>query len=49
MSWNSITLAGVTYFRNDYYEKIEAGRTRIATSSSGTAIYQWENVPKVVV
>ena len=42
-------LAGVTYFRNDYHNKIEAGNSRIATSSTGTAVYQWENVPKAVV
>lgn len=42
-------LAGVTYFRNDYRNKIEAGSTRIASSSSGTAVYEWVNVPKAVV
>ena len=42
-------LAGVTYFRNDYHNKIEAGTSRIATSSTGTPVYQWENVPKAVV
>ena len=43
-------LAGVTWFRNDYRNKIEAGYAPISTTNSGkTDIYQWENVPKAVV
>ena len=49
-------LAGVTWFRNDYRNKIEAGytpldQTSITTGSKTTLtdIYQWENVPKAVV
>ncbi|MDN8598146.1 TonB-dependent siderophore receptor [Citrobacter sp. S2-9] len=49
-------LAGVTWFRNDYRNKIEAGTTplsRTSISNKGkttyTDIYQWENVPKAVV
>lgn len=41
--------AGVTWFRNDYRNKIEAGYTALSTNASGTRIYQWENVPKAVV
>ena len=42
--------AGVTYFRNDYRNKIEAGYLPTGTSSNGASdIYQWENVPKAVV
>lgn len=42
-------LAGVTYFRNDYRNKIEAGYAPISSNSLKTDIYQWENVPKAVV
>ncbi len=49
-------LAGVTWFRNDYRNKIEAGtvpfdRTSITNKgkTTYTDIYQWENVPKAVV
>ncbi|HCB1499288.1 TonB-dependent siderophore receptor [Klebsiella huaxiensis] len=49
-------LAGVTWFRNDYKNKIEAGTvplSRTSITSKGkttyTDIYQWENVPKAVV
>ncbi|VDR29042.1 Enterobactin outer-membrane receptor [Raoultella terrigena] len=45
-------LAGVTWFRNDYRDKIEAGYAPLSSTSSGkvkTDIYQWENVPKAVV
>jgi len=42
--------AGVTYFRNDYRNKIEAGYTAETVSSTGsTDVYRWENVPKAVV
>ena len=45
-------LAGVTYFRNDYRNKIESGSSPIGTTNGKkglTNIYQWENVPKAVV
>ncbi len=45
-------LAGVTWFRNDYRDKIEAGYAPIGQTSKGktkTDIYQWENIPKAVV
>ncbi len=49
-------LAGVTWFRNDYRNKIESGyspvgQTSIASGGStlNTYIYQWDNVPKAVV
>jgi ferric enterobactin receptor len=45
-------LAGVTYFRNDYRNKIESGYTPVGTTTGKkgiTNIYQWENVPKAVV
>lgn len=42
--------AGVTWFRNDYRNKIEAGYLPTGTSTSGTTdVYKWENVPKAVV
>ncbi|MGU3521880.1 TonB-dependent siderophore receptor [Enterobacteriaceae bacterium C23F] len=42
-------LAGATWFRNDYRNKIEAGYSPVSTNGSGTDLYQWENVPKAVV
>ncbi|MFH7827069.1 TonB-dependent siderophore receptor [Kluyvera chengduensis] len=45
-------LAGVTWFRNDYRNKIEAGTVplyRITSGSTKTDIYQWDNIPKAVV
>ncbi|MFU0851387.1 TonB-dependent siderophore receptor [Kluyvera cryocrescens] len=49
-------LAGVTWFRNDYRNKIEAGTTPLSrtsitkgTKTTYTDIYQWENIPKAVV
>ncbi|WP_413739989.1 TonB-dependent siderophore receptor [Sodalis sp. RH14] len=42
--------AGVTYFRNDYRDKIEAGYVPTGVSTNGASdIYRWENVPKAVV
>ena len=41
---------GLTWFRNDYRDKIEAGYLPSGTSTNGrTDIYRWENVPKAVV
>jgi ferric enterobactin receptor len=42
-------LAGATWFRNDYRNKIEAGYSPVYTNGAGTDLYQWENVPKAVV
>ena len=48
-------VAGLTYFRNDYKNKIESGMSPIGNAIGGTgsyanaAIYQWENVPKALV
>ena len=48
-------LAGLTYFRNDYKNKIESGLTPVGTAVGGTgstaraSIFQWENVPKALV
>lgn len=40
--------ASLTYFRNDYHDKIEAGRMPVATVG-GANIFQWTNVPRAVV
>ncbi|AZD08110.1 TonB-dependent receptor [Pseudomonas chlororaphis] len=48
-------VAGLTYFRNDYKNKVESGMAPVgqATGGSGSyrnaAIYQWQNVPKALV
>ncbi|EMQ2414602.1 TonB-dependent siderophore receptor [Salmonella enterica] len=45
-------LAGITWFRNDYHDKIEAGYTPVSSipgRRSSTDIYRWENVPDAVV
>ncbi|MCV9878442.1 TonB-dependent siderophore receptor [Brenneria izbisi] len=43
--------AGVTYFRNDYRNKIESGRTILGSAVGGrnANIFKWENVPKALV
>ena len=42
--------AGLTWFRNDYRNKIEAGYTSTGTSTTGNVdIYKWHNVSKAVV
>ncbi|GKV94669.1 TonB-dependent siderophore receptor [Pectobacterium aroidearum] len=48
--------AGVTYFRNDYRNKIESGITKVGNAVGGSNssyananIYQWDNVPKALV
>ncbi len=45
--------ASLTYFHNDYRDKIEAGRAPIDsfTNSIGkyTNVFQWENIPRAVV
>ncbi len=46
-------VAGLTYFRNDYKNKIESGLVPVGTATGGTGtasnIFQWENVPKALV
>jgi ferric enterobactin receptor len=48
-------VAGLTYFRNDYKNKIESGLLPVSSAAGGTgtyanaAVYQWENVPKALV
>lgn len=53
---NEGLVAGLTYFRNDYRNKIESGISPIGQAVGGTGknyananIYQWQNVPKAVV
>ncbi|MFA5490642.1 MAG: TonB-dependent siderophore receptor [Candidimonas sp.] len=41
-------LASLTYFRNDYKNKVQAGTTPIGTQA-GRRVFQWENVPKALV
>ncbi|MFT4247412.1 MAG: TonB-dependent siderophore receptor [Pseudomonas sp.] len=42
--------ASLTYFHNDYKNKIVAGYEQIALTSSGTGrVFQWENAPKAIV
>ncbi|MBD1588939.1 TonB-dependent siderophore receptor [Pseudomonas typographi] len=48
-------VAGLTYFRNDYKNKIESGLEPVGTAIGGTgstanaSVFQWENVPKALV
>ncbi len=49
-------VAGITWFRNDYRDKIEAGRTPVASAAGGSSpvyadadVFRWENVPRAVV
>src|SRR5690606_671598 len=48
-------VAGLTYFRNDYKNKIDSGLSPVGNASGGSgdyanaAIYQWENIPKALV
>lgn len=52
---NDTLLAGLTYFHNDYRNKIEAGRTAISNAVGGTGqwanaeVFQWSNVPKALI
>lgn len=43
--WN----AGLTYFHNDYKNKITAGIVPIGATAVNGRIFQWENAPKAVV
>jgi len=49
-------VAGITWFRNDYKNKIESGQSAIGSASGGSNpayadadIFQWENVPEAIV
>jgi len=42
------TQATLTWFRNDYRNKVEAGREVIATHA-GRNVFQWDNTPKAVI
>ena len=49
-------LAGVTWFRNDYKDKIESGRTVVSSATGGSNpsyadadVFQWSNVPEAIV
>lgn len=52
---NNTVVTGLTYFHNDYRDKIEAGRTSIGKATGGSGnfananIFQWDNVPKALV
>lgn len=52
---NEGLIAGLTYFRNDYRDKIEPGLVSVGSASGGSGayvnsdIFQWENVPKALV
>jgi ferric enterobactin receptor len=41
--------AGITYFHNDYKNKISAGADQVALTGVSGRIFQWENAPKAVV
>lgn len=44
------TQAGLTWFRNDYRDKIQAGLTPVGVSlTNNRDIYQWSNIPRAVV
>lgn len=42
-------LAGITYFHNDYKNKITAGMEPVGLTTSNGRIFKWENAPKAVV
>lgn len=44
-------VAGITWFRNDYKNKVEAGMSPYGKASTGNTadIFMWDNVPKAVV
>lgn len=44
--------AGMTWFHNDYHNRIQAGTKLVGTTTQGAntrAIYQWTNIPEAVV
>ena len=48
---NEGLIVGLTYFRNDYHNKIDSGMSPIGQTEGNTNsnIFQWQNVPKSVV
>ena len=52
---NEGLIAGITYFRNDYHDKIDSGTKVVGHAQGGknkfgnSNIFQWQNVPKSVV
>lgn len=42
-------LAGLTYFHNDYKDKIVAGMTPVGQTATNGRIFQWTNTPEAVV
>lgn len=47
---NDTLLTGITYFRNDYRNKVEAGQAPVSVTSNGNAdVFQWTNVPKAII
>nr|WP_294882404.1 FepA family TonB-dependent siderophore receptor [uncultured Gilliamella sp.] len=52
---NEGLIAGLTYFRNDYHDKIDSGSKTVGSAEGGknkfknSNIFQWQNVPKSVV
>ncbi|WP_106477665.1 FepA family TonB-dependent siderophore receptor [Phytohalomonas tamaricis] len=42
-------VAGLTYFRNDYHNKIVAGTEVLAVTETGSAVLQWENANRAVI
>lgn len=46
---NEDWIAGLTWFRNDYKNKIIAGTKVLGVTENGTSILQWQNTGKAVV
>ena len=48
-------VAGITYFRNDYRNKVEAGLQPVGQTTGGTGsfanadVFMWDNVPKAII
>ncbi|GHC15017.1 outer membrane receptor FepA [Kushneria pakistanensis] len=42
-------VAGLTYFRNDYKDKIVSGLNPVAVTGGGTDVLQWRNADRAVV
>ena len=46
---NDDLVAGLTYFRNDYKDKIVSGLNPVAVTGNGTNVLQWRNAERAVV
>lgn len=52
---NDTLLAGITYFRNDYRNKVDAGLEPATQATGGTGnfvnsdVFQWNNIPKAII